>query len=715
MKTIILFLVSSISLSLSGQTDISGRVIDKSGRGIAGASVYLQGSYDGTFSDSIGRFLFSTTLSAEQTLMVEFMGFKTVERTQNVLAMNDMRIEVRPAANTMAAVEVTASTFTAGDNGKMAVLKPLDIVTTPGSLGDVIGAIQTLPGTQRNAEDGRLFVRGGDAEETAIYVDGMKVFTPYTRTIEGTPVRGRFSPFLFQGVSFNSGGYSAAYGQALSGVLDMKTIDEVQANETNISLMTLGAGLGHTQKMKNSSLSLNTSYINFAPYVWIYPGRLKNKRPFEGLSGEAIYRHKWKNTRWKTYISGDRGRFEVMRSNLDTRAEEHIRVGNDNAYFNSTLTHYLSDNSSLFTGLSAGWNDDRFQIGEQTIETGLLGGQYRLALTHTIGDQLVLDMGTEHLYERHRFALQSNTEFLPPSVFDVNISSVFGEGQYHFTPEWAAKGGLRAEYAHGQDQLYLLPRLTIARKFHKRSQASLAYGRFAQNPLPQYLHARPELEQAIGQHVLFNLNYKSKIHLLRLEGYYKDYENLIRFPSPDEIFRAQNSGSGYAFGADFFWRANNWIQNVDFWASYGWLQTERLYKDFPQRARPPFATAHNVSLVSKFWLPRLQSQLGITYAFSSGRPFHNPNRSGFMQFRSDAYHTVNFSWAYLITQQQILFISVQNAPNIKNTFGRRFGSMRNEQGVFPSETIRPNFDQLFFVGFFWTISPDEKKNQLDRL
>ena len=713
----LLFLIGCIMLPVLvfGQQEIDGRVVSAKGEGIPGASVYLEGTYEGTFTDSAGHFRFPTKQKGTQVLLVEFMGFRSERREKPIGDLSGLSITLRPAANTMQAVEVTASTFTAGDNGKMAVLKPLDIVTTPGSLGDVIGAIQTLPGNQSNSEDGRLFVRGGDAEETAIYVDGMKVFTPYTRSVGGTPVRGRFSPFLFQGVSFNSGGYSAAYGQALSGILDMKTLDEVDTDETNISLMTLGAGLGYTKKGSNRSVSLNTSYINFAPYLWFYSGRLENTKPFEGLSGEVIYRQKWKNGLWKTYLSGDQGRFGVRRTNLTSGKKEDLRIRNRNFYANSTLTTFLNNNTSLFTGISAGWNQDRFRIDQREIHTGLTGGQYRLALKKTIGDQWVWDGGTEHLFEQH--SIHTYEEDLQgfSNAYDVHITSGFTEGQYHFNSRLAIKSGLRLEYHHALDRLYALPRFTLAHKTSQHSQVSAAYGLFSQNPLPEYLHGQPQLEQATGQHFLLNMNYKSKTHLLRLEGYYKSYDQLVRYPSRDQRFRADNSGEGYAYGADLFWRANNWIRNLDFWVSYGWLKTERLYKDFPEWATPNFTTQHNLSVVGKWWIPKWTSQLGITYQVSSGRPFHNPNQPGFMQMQSSPYQVVNMSWSYLLTPQKILFISVQNVPNIKNTFGQRFAAERNELGVFPSETLRPNFDQLFFVGFFWTISPDKNRNQLDQL
>ena len=93
---------------------------------------------------------------------------------------------------------MTAGTFEAGDNSKVSVLKPLDIVTTAGAAGDFVAALQTLPGTSKVSEDGRLFVRGGAAGETQVFIDGLRVFQPFSATANNIPTRGRFSPFLFK-------------------------------------------------------------------------------------------------------------------------------------------------------------------------------------------------------------------------------------------------------------------------------------------------------------------------------------------------------------------------------------------------------------------------------------------------------------------------------------------------------------------------------------
>jgi len=149
--------------------------------------------------------------------------------------------------NTIDTVVISAGTIKAGDTSKVTALKPLDIVTTAGSSGDIVAALETMPGVNAVGESGKLFVRGGEAGETQTYVDGIRVAQPYGASPNNIPTRGRFSPFLFKGITFSTGGYSAEFGDALSSVLLLNTVDEPAQNQTDISIMTVGVGVGKSK------------------------------------------------------------------------------------------------------------------------------------------------------------------------------------------------------------------------------------------------------------------------------------------------------------------------------------------------------------------------------------------------------------------------------------------------------------------------------------
>ena len=197
MKQVLFFMMAICQLSLIAQTSITGKVTDKKGLPIIGANVYLDGTYDGASTNDKGEFSFSTNEKGIQTLKVSFISYETFTKTADVKTLKNLIIQLREDVNTLDAVNINAGTFEAGDNAKVTALKPLDVVTTAGALGDFVGALQTLPGTSNVSEDGRLFVRGGEADETQIFIDGMRVFTPYSPTARNIPTRGRFSPFLF--------------------------------------------------------------------------------------------------------------------------------------------------------------------------------------------------------------------------------------------------------------------------------------------------------------------------------------------------------------------------------------------------------------------------------------------------------------------------------------------------------------------------------------
>jgi hypothetical protein len=71
-------------------------------------------------------------------------------------------------------------------------LKTLDIVH--GGISRKYHCCYKLYRNTSVGEDGRLFVRGGEANETQTFVDGIRC-SPYNATIGNVPTRGRFSPF----------------------------------------------------------------------------------------------------------------------------------------------------------------------------------------------------------------------------------------------------------------------------------------------------------------------------------------------------------------------------------------------------------------------------------------------------------------------------------------------------------------------------------------
>lgn len=201
MKTILLsFSIICLTLNTYAQTIISGKISDQKGSVIPGANILIKGTYDGTSSDANGDFKFETSETGKHLLVFQAMGYKPQEREIECSGQPvRFQISLFESINMLTAVTITAGAMEASDTKKAVVLKPLDIVTTSGAMGNITAALLTLPGTSTVGNDGRLFVRGGDASETSIFIDGLQVGNAYGSTAANVPTRNRFSPNLFKG------------------------------------------------------------------------------------------------------------------------------------------------------------------------------------------------------------------------------------------------------------------------------------------------------------------------------------------------------------------------------------------------------------------------------------------------------------------------------------------------------------------------------------
>ncbi|MCX7550114.1 TonB-dependent receptor [Xanthomarina sp. F2636L] len=717
MKPILLIFFFFTAFSVTSQTTISGKVMDSKNQPIEGANVYLEGTYDGSTTDENGFFSFKTNNVGIQTLKVSFISFETYLLTKDVSVFSDIQIILRDDVNALDTVVISAGTFSAGDNSKISVLKPLDVVTTASAMGDFVGALQTLPGTTTVAEDGRLFVRGGEAEETQIFIDGIRVFTPYAPTANNTPTRGRYSPFLFDGITFSTGGYSAEYGQALSSVLLLNTIEEPDQEKSDIGIMSVGASLGHTEKWKTSSLSVNGAYINLAPYMSLFSDRNDWIEPYQGGSGEAVFRKKFNNGLLKLYSAFEFSNFELIQEDINFPEGVYNKLNNRNLYFNGSYKGILGDNWTVFTGLSYTNNNSKIDVVEDNIKDTENSYHAKFKLNHRFNNRFKLNFGAEY------FATNFNEDYDNPMInelsygFNNNISAAFTEADVFFSKNLAFKAGLRTEYSELFKQFTLSPRISLAYKTSAKSQVSLAYGNFYQNPNNNILKFKQDLNAQKTTHYILNYQLNNNGKILRAEAYYKNYDALIKYDTEYASFSSNynNSGTAYATGIDLFWRDNVTVKNLDYWISYGFLDSERDYENYPIKATPNFVNTHNLSVVTKYWIENWKSQIGMSYAFASGRTYTNPNTVGFLNQKTKSYNSLSLNWAYLISQQKILYLSVNNVLGIKNINGYQYADVPDSHGNYASRALRPAADQFFFVGFFWTISEKGTDNQLDKL
>lgn len=714
--TAALLFISFIGLS---QTEIKGKVVDEKGQPLPGANVFIDGTYDGSSTLEDGTFAFTTAETGSQTLVVSFLSYENANIPITISSYTPQTIRMRESVTSLDAVVVSAGTFEAGDKARVSVLKPLDIVTTAGSAGNIVAALQTLPGTQTVGEDGRLFVRGGEADEAQTYVDGIRVAQPYGATTNNLPTRGRFSPFLFSGISFSTGGYSAEYGEALSSVLLLNTQDDPDQNKTDIALMTVGLGLGHTKKWEKSSFSFNASYIDLAPYQVAIPQNIEWNRAYHSFSGEAVYRRHFENGLLKVYAAFESARFDIDQESINTETPTRVDMKNDNLYVNASYKGDLGRTWQIATGFGYGLGKNNIGLNRDKVDNTENAAHLKLKLSKRFSDRVKLSAGADYFITDFDETYAIHEGATLAAGYTAGIAAAYVESDVFFSKQFAMKLGLRTAYNDLLEESTFSPRASVAYKVSKKGQFSFAYGDFRQAPKQDYLKFSDfhRFDNEKATHYILNYQYNRERQTFRAEVYYKSYRDLVKYDTGISQFDSNysNTGSGYAKGIDVFYRDGRSFRNFEYWISYSFIDTERDYRNYPFRATPQFVSDHSLSLVGKYWIEDWRSQVSVTNSFATGRPYTNPNRPGFLQGQTKGYNNLSLSWAYLLSQQKILYFSVTNVLGTQNVFNYEYANTANPNGVFERREIIPTADRFFFVGFFWTISQDKKSNQLNNL
>lgn len=401
MKKLVLLtgILNLLFSQLHAQQLIKGRVTDTQGAPLIGANIFIKNTYDGSSTDAEGKYQFTTTATGTVEVMVSFIGYQETHRQITLKPNNTVDFVVRESINKMEAVVISAGSFEAGTGTKSEVLKPLDIVTTAGATADIAGALNSLPGTQTVGEEGRLFVRGGDGNETKTFIDGLQVLKPYGTTVPNTPTRGRFSPFMFSGTSFSTGGYSAEYGQALSSALILNTKEKPTQTRTDVSLMTVGTELSHTHSWANSSLAVQGAYYNLTPYYSLVKQLNDwNKEP-ESLQASLAARQQTGNSGMlKVYGQVSTNRFSFYQHSLINPANKTlISVNNKYAYGNTSFKNTLGNSWTYKTGIAYTYNTDTYQLTAENVEEKTSGMHIKAVASGDLTNNIALTTGAELL------------------------------------------------------------------------------------------------------------------------------------------------------------------------------------------------------------------------------------------------------------------------------------------------------------------------------
>lgn len=220
--TILIILFSSVIIFAQETGNIAGNIVDsKTGEGIPGVNIILRGTYYGAATDIKGNFRINNITPGSYNVTVSFIGYKTLQYTG---------VKIEPRKTYQLDIKLEESILTLDQDVVVIGEKPLmDAEETQSkrtisredieksmveNIGDVVvqqaGVIKS---------DNAIHIRGGRSYENAFLLDGVSVQDP----LAGTGFGLQLSANAIEEVEVITGGYNAEFGQATSGVVNVRT------------------------------------------------------------------------------------------------------------------------------------------------------------------------------------------------------------------------------------------------------------------------------------------------------------------------------------------------------------------------------------------------------------------------------------------------------------------------------------------------------------
>ena len=306
--------------------------------------------------------------------------------------------------------------------------------------------------------------------------------------------------------------------------------------------------------------------------------------------------------------------------------------GSSKSFFsNLKMTVAPTSTTLLNAGVSFSSYNKKDNYGALNTNTNNYYSKGRVDFTNQLSSKIDINVGAE--YEYNGYDINGGIPLLPfdlrpgaPSLnLDTNTSSgrigAYVESQIRIGSKIFIIPGIRTDYFTLADEAGFDPRISFGYQFSQYNALRGAVGVYHQYPkLEYYFRAdNNNLKPEEATHYILGYEFnKDGNYIFRVEGYYKNYSNLVLLNTTDLFYRSQ--GEGYVKGLDVFLKTK--IKNIfTGWISYAYCDSKRKQYEAVSLAPANYDITNAVSIVGSYNLTD-QIVFGATYKISTGKALY---------------------------------------------------------------------------------------------
>ena len=628
---------------------IAGRVTVAADSGAPAPATQAQVTIDGSSRRAIsgpdGRYVLSAIPAGQWTVRVRAIGARSAPRQVTVLAGDTARVDFVLERDVQLLAPIRADAQTAEE--KRFETKPSVAtigLTAPAMAGipkvgepDLIRVVQLLPGVvSRNDFNTGLIVRGGEADQNLILLDGFPIHNPFH-------LGGLFSTFMdatVGGIELMTGAFPASYGGRLSSVLDVRSADETKPGiNTTADISAIGTSVKLGGLVANGrgmwSVAGRRTYADVAAATFT-----ENNFPyhFRDAHARAAYALSGSTRLAVTAYTGkdvlDLDLAEFQGDSTPAQARDGAWAFDwGNLVVGAALTRDLR-RGSVEQRLSSSGFSTQLDVGSGAFTQRSSIRDLRAAgtLHITAGAH---DASTGYEAAVHRVRYSSGAAQTGTTDFDIEQQPVSGalwaQDLWRVSSRWLLEGGLRAEVLSSRQWMALSPRASAKFFVTPDLAVTAAVGRFTQQthslagdgPLRYFdiwLASDSFIPVTTAWHYVAGVEQRVRgVGSVKLEGYVKRYDRVLEANSVEDPGRRGDeffTASGLSYGADVIARWDNG-RSLGGWLAYSYGFSTRSREG--ERWAPGHDRRHDVDLVGTW---RVRSyRLGARLGYASGTPY----------------------------------------------------------------------------------------------